>query len=124
MKRSILKTLKTSYLLSFLTSATLLISFEEIAKSKLSNYSVIIANTYWPNKMHLQVRVGNSSDPDKCNLVWDGYLAKDTQTGPIGYDVFCYYRRDANPNAPDNVHFTNWTRTGCFSNTPCRVDNP
>ena len=91
-------------------------------KQKASPYNVTFINKYWKS-MHLQVRVGNQSVPENNQLVFDGPLNND-QRLPVGYDVSCYYRRDADPDHPDNVHFTQWTSTGCFRNQSCVVDNP
>jgi|SRR6185437_11042553 len=100
----------------------LFFSFKTESHKKHSNYTVTFINKYWAN-MHLQVRVGNNSQPENNPLFYDKNLPRNTPL-PIGYDVLCWYRRDANPDRPDGVHFTNWTSTGCFRGSPCTVDNP
>lgn len=87
-----------------------------------STYQVTFVNRYW-NNLHLQVRVGNNSAPERNNVAYDGNLSRG-QSVTVSYDVLCWYRRDANPDQHDNIHFTNWTSTGCFSGSPCAVDNP
>lgn len=84
-------------------------------------YRVTFINKYW-NNLHLQVRVGNQSNPESNQLVQDVTLGRN-QSVTVDYDVLCYYRRDSNPDEP-NGSFTTWTSTGCFSNQSCVVDNP
>lgn len=91
-------------------------------ESPCANYRITIINKYW-NSMHLQVKAGNQSVPDSNPIARDVILKKG-ESVTVDYDVLCYYRRDANPDNPDNVHFTNWTSAGCFRNNPCVVDNP
>src|SRR5690349_9838814 len=73
-------------------------------KSELAPYNVTITNKNW-NRMHLQVRVGNQNVPENNTLVQDVIL-KRGESVTVGYEVLCYYRRDADPDRPDNVHFT------------------
>ena len=105
----------------FFSVPVMLFSFSEKSK-KHSDYQVVFINKYW-NNFHLQIRVGNNSNPENNAVYYNGNLAHGYQLA-VPYDVFCWYRRDANPNQPDGVHFTNWTSAGCFRNTPCTIDNP
>lgn len=100
---------------------TLFFSFKGKTTEKKANYQVTFINKYWA-KMHLQIRVGNSPTPENNQSVYDGILSKDASTS-VGYDVLCWYRRDANPDNP-NGQFTAWTSTGCYRGSPCTVDNP
>jgi hypothetical protein len=91
-------------------------------KESQSPYNLTITNKHW-NRMRLQVRVGNQNVPENNTLVQDVIL-KRGESVTVGYEVLCYYRRDADPDRPDNVNFTTWTSAGCFRNQPCVVDNP
>jgi hypothetical protein len=86
------------------------------------NATITIVNKYWAS-IHLQVRVGNYSDPLQNQLQYDGSLAQsDSKSFPVSAPNTVIYRRDANPNNPDGSHFTNWTFANCTSD--CVIDNP
>ena len=78
---------------------------------------VKITNKYW-NSIHLQVRVGNKEPAEQNPLVFDSQLGRD-QERDFQFDNLLFYRRDANPDAPDG-RFTDWVE--CF--TDLDVDNP
>ena len=96
-------------------------SFLAISARGKSEYNVTFINKHW-SRLHLQIRVGNESIPEKNALVKDIVLNKGESVS-VGYDVVCYYRRDTNPDDP-NGNFTTWTSAGCSRNQPCVVDNP
>ncbi|HVW16144.1 MAG TPA: hypothetical protein VHB54_20100 [Mucilaginibacter sp.] len=88
------------------------------------NSSVSIRNMRW-HKVHVQVRKGFDPDPAHNKLVFDQYLVlgqSRTFTIDNGDDIL--YRRDANPNHPDGIHFTAWAYADCAGSSGCSVDNP
>ena len=89
---------------------------------KKADYNVTIYNRQWKS-MRIQVRVGNQSIPGNNALVKNEILQKDGSV-TVPYDVLCYYRRDADPDHPNDKDFTSWTSAGCFRNKTCTVENP
>ena len=78
--------------------------------------TVTITNRYWQT-MNLEIRIGDRQPPE-ANPSQNLTLAQG-QSQPFTFEVFLYYRRDLNPDAP-NGQFTNWTQ--CFSDDV--IDNP
>lgn len=109
-----------------ITASLLLLSIFILAGSftkkekKQQAFTVTILNKYWTN-FRLQVRVGNFTNPERNELKYNDNVK---QGGSVPFSTTTpnsvFYRRDANPNNPDGVHFTNWTSVG-YGTT---IDNP
>jgi hypothetical protein len=78
---------------------------------------VKIINGYW-DRIELQVRIGNQEPADANPVAFDDYLDRNNEQ-EFEFDVFLFYRRDANPDNP-NGDYSAWTQ--CFADET--IDNP
>jgi hypothetical protein len=91
---------------------------ESFGNSRTIDNSVTITNSQW-NTLHLQVRSGNTQNPDQnAQTLYDGNLLRG-QSQTFSFPIFLWYRRDTNPDYP-NGQFTGWTM--CSTNQV--INNP
>ncbi len=109
----------TLILLVAIFTTSILVSMKPEPKEFIgSQINVTFSNKSWKNGLPLQVRVGNSSNPDLCTEVYNGVLPYG-QSYTATSNSMVYYRRSNNPDRPDGL-FTVWTQVF----TTSVVDNP
>jgi hypothetical protein len=113
----------------YLTTLLVIVVIVSLAFLFFSNYlqfnsTVSITNTRW-QKVHIQVKDGQSSGTGVDHIIFDQYLIEGqsrTFTVSNGDDIL--YRRDRDPDHADGVHFTEWTSANCDESSVCIVNNP
>ncbi len=111
---------------TLLIALFLIVALFFILRKNFSQYNPIVSiiNTKW-QKIHIQVREGDSPNPLSNKLIFDQCLTRGQSrafTVDNGDDII--YRRDSDPNHADSVHFTKWIVAKCDNSSTFILNNP